>query len=242
MRTLPGLLAVIASSLATASFASEELAAGKFLVATDDVDGSSFEKSVILLLHYDEAGAQGLVINRRSEAELADLFPDSELLADYSGALFWGGPVRMMTMRALLRSDSPPADAIEIVTGVYQVPVDDSLENYLVDDATLRFYAGYAGWAPGQLDRELQLGSWDVVAASAGKVFAAEPESVWHSLRPEPEFRARNAASGFWRTEPALQVAMHDGSTDRIAPDIGCRAEAIQEPVHGEQQTDTLQW
>ena len=86
-------------ALAAAHVSAEERpAVGKFLVATEDVDGSSFERTVILLLHYDEAGAQGLVVNRRSDASLADVFPDSDLLANYAGTLFWGGPVRMATI------------------------------------------------------------------------------------------------------------------------------------------------
>ena len=170
--------------------ADEQPAAGKFLVATADVDGSSFEQTVILLLHYDEAGAQGLVINRRSEAETTEVFNNDELLAGYDGPLYWGGPVRMTTMRALLRTDKPPADAVEVVAGVYQVPLDDTLEPYMADETTLRFYLGYAGWAPGQLDRELRYGSWTIVAATADAVFSPEPGAIWRALRPPPEYRA----------------------------------------------------
>ena len=235
MKTVLGLLAVMALLPHTFSLASEQPAAGKFLVATDAVDGSSFERTVILLLHYDEAGAQGLVVNRRSDANLAEVFPDSELLASYSGALFWGGPVRMTTMRALLQTDKPPPDAVEIIAGVYQVPLDMSIDEFVADAATLRFYIGYAGWAPGQLDRELSFGSWDVVAASADVVFAQNPDSIWRNVRPIPEFRAMNVASGHRRPEAALQVTMHDGGADRIAPHIGGRAETVQEPVDRQQ-------
>ena len=235
MRTIFSLLAVMALLPDTAALAGEQPAAGKLLVATGDVDGSSFERTVILLLHYDETGAQGLVINRRSDAELAEVFPGSEILANSSGALFWGGPVRMTTMRALLRTVKPPPDAVEVIPGVHQVPLDGDPEDYRGDAATLRFYAGYAGWAPGQLDHELRLGSWDVVAASADIVFAANPESVWRTVRPLPELRVRNLWSGHGRTKLALQVAMHDGGADRITPDIGGRAETIEEPVHRQQ-------
>lgn len=208
--TLTVCLAVLASSLASAD---GRPAAGKLLVATEDVDGSSFERSVILLLHYDEAGAQGLVVNRRSDADLAQVFPDSEMLANYQGTLFWGGPVRMLTMRALLRTDQPPADAVEIIAGVYQVPLDDDLDTYLSDDSTLRFYAGYAGWSPGQLDQEIRFGSWKVVTASADLVFAVEPDSVWRLLRPLQEFRARHVPDpGISRMPVAETCAANTGA------------------------------
>ena len=169
----------------------EDLAAGKFLVATEDVDGSRFARTVILLLHYDEFGAQGLVINRRSEARLGDVFPDSETLADYDGALYWGGPVSITTMRALLRSDTPPKDAVPIFGNVYQVPMDETLGELAMDDDSLRFYLGYSGWAPGQLERELRFGSWDVVPSTEDAVFSSEPDSVWQSLSPVRQYRAQ---------------------------------------------------
>ena len=218
-----------------ATTADDRPAAGRFLVATADVDGSSFERTVILLLHYDEAGAQGLVINRRSDAELAEVFPGSESLADYQGALFWGGPVRIATMRALLRTDDPPAAAIKVIEDVYQVPLEDELGSYAGDEATLRYYLGYAGWAPGQLDRELRFGSWNVVAADADLVFASDPGSVWQRVRPTPAIRAMHDASGDRWPESALQVTMHDRGAYRVPPDVRRRAEAIEEPIHREQ-------
>lgn len=235
MKTIPGLLAVVALLASAVSPASEQPAAGKLLVATDDVDGSSFERTVILLLHYDEAGAQGLVINRRSEAKLTEVFPDSELLANYTGALFWGGPVRMTTLRALLRSDEPPPDAVEVIPSVFQLPLDLAPDDYATDAATLRFYIGYAGWAPGQLDRELRFGSWHVVAASADVIFAADPGSMWRTVRPVPAIRAMNVALRHRRSKAALQVAMHDGCAHRIAPNVGGCAEAVEEPVDRKQ-------
>jgi putative AlgH/UPF0301 family transcriptional regulator len=39
-------------------------AKGKLLVATEQVGGDIFMKTVVLLLHYDETGAMGLVVNR----------------------------------------------------------------------------------------------------------------------------------------------------------------------------------
>lgn len=193
MKGASGILAVAALVCSAAAFTDEQPAAGKMLVAGKDADGSSFERTVILLLHYDELGAQGLVINRESDAKLADVFPESEFLADYEGALFWGGPVQMSTMRALLRSNNPPADAVKIFDDVYQVAVDDSVIDSAMSDEHLRFYIGYAGWAPGQLDRELRFGSWDVVAGSADIIFSQMPAGVWDLLRPAQQFRAYNA-------------------------------------------------
>jgi len=163
---------------------------GKFLVATEEVQGPSFEQTVILLLHYDENGAMGLVINRPAGASPAEAVPDLKGLARYRGELYYGGPVRLHTMRTLLRTDSPPEDALQIVDAVYLTDVDEEMLLTATSDAVIRFYAGYAGWSAGQLEYEIRRGSWDVIRATADQVFSDDPESMWGRLQPQREYRA----------------------------------------------------
>lgn len=164
--------------------ADQRPARGKLLVATELVQGELFAKTVILILHYDETGATGLVVNRPTEIEPKELLPDVHGIFDYSGTLFWGGPVRMTSVRALLRTDTPPENAEAVVDSVYRVPFDDSLMDAPTDPATLRLFMGYAGWGAGQLDSEMATGSWHVVPASGRTVFAEDPSTLWERLRP----------------------------------------------------------
>ena len=170
--------------------ADQQPAKGKFLVATDLIQGEVFAKTVILLLHYDENGAMGIVVNRPTDLAPKDVVADGDAFADYSGTLYWGGPVRMNSLRALLRTDAPPKAAEAIVGSVHHVGIDDGLRDTSADPATLRFFIGYAGWSPGQLDREIALGSWHVVPASDEHVFAEEPRALWKRLSPPREHRA----------------------------------------------------
>ena len=163
---------------------------GKLLVATELVQGELFAKTVVLLLHYDETGAFGLVVNRPTDVRPGEVLGDDEVIADYRGTLFWGGPVHMDSLRALLLTDDPPADAEEIVDNVYLVSFEDALEQGLTDPAALRLFIGYAGWAPGQLDYEMARGSWLVLPATNGLVFAEEPKALWGRLAPAQEQRA----------------------------------------------------
>lgn len=188
--------------------ADEDLAMGKLLVATDEVRGPYFAESVVLLLHYDEQGAQGLVINRQMDAELMEVFPESESLAGYSGTLYWGGPVKMSTMRALLRTDTPPRDAVHIFGAVHQVPFDDTLPASTSNSANLRFFVGYAGWMPGQLERELGFGSWHVLSATEEVVFAEDPSMIWHYLSPPREYRAATGKANARARDPAVSNEM----------------------------------
>lgn len=165
-------------------------AKGRFLVATELVRGSDFEESVILLLQYDERGAAGLIINKPTGAVPGDAMPDLAALQDYDGELYYGGPVGLNSIQALLRSASAPDPATNIVDDIYIVPINENTATGTAAAASLRFYVGYAGWGPGQLDGEIVAGSWNVVSATSESVFSNEPENLWRKLAPPETLRA----------------------------------------------------
>jgi len=183
-------LVFIAWLLPAAASAAEVPEQGKLLVATELVEGELFAETVVLLLFYDETGAFGLVVNRPTDVSPDELLADEEGIADYDGTLFWGGPVQMDSLRALLRTDEPPEEAEKILDSVYLVSLEDALQMGPTDPARLRLYIGYAGWAPGQLDYELARGSWRVVPATDELVFAEAPRELWKQLAPAHEQRA----------------------------------------------------
>lgn len=181
---------VVAGVLPAPTIADQLPAQGKLLVATEVVHGELFANTVVLLLHYDETGAFGLVVNRRTDVKPEELLADEDAVAEYSGTLYWGGPVQMDSLRALLLTDEPPEGAEKIIESVYLVSYEDALEGVPADPGRLRFYLGYAGWAPGQLDNEMAHGSWRVLPGTSEHVFAKEPGTLWKRLTPAQEQRA----------------------------------------------------
>jgi putative transcriptional regulator len=177
--------------------ADQRPAKGKLLVATELVRGDHFAETVVLLLHYDDTGAMGIVVNRPTVIETGELLADLDDIHDYSGKLFWGGPVGMNSLRVLLRTDTPPEGADAIVDSVHYVAIGDWLKDAPMDLASLRFFIGYSGWTAGQLDREMALGSWHVVPASDEHVFAEDPRILWKRLTPPREHRV-SAGSQAW--------------------------------------------
>jgi len=183
-------LALAAWLFSTVVCADQELRRGSLLVATGDVFGPIFAESVILLLHYDEFGAMGLVVNRPLGTKPADALPGIQALAEYDGTLYWGGPVQQYALRALLRTDIVPGHALPVFSSVYLVPPTAELLARASSPERLRFYVGYAGWAAGQLDAEIARGSWQVLPASEQAVFAEKPGELWKKLSPPREYRA----------------------------------------------------
>ena len=184
------LLALACCLIAVDVSADQVPATGKLLVATDEVRGPHFARPVILLLQHDETGTLGLVVNRPVEEEAADALRQFEDLAAYRATFYWGGPLWQSTLRALLRTDTPPEVAVQIFDSVYLVSMDEALLEAASYGGNLRLFAGYAGWAPGQLERELAFDSWHILPATEKLVFADDTSHIWRKLIPPREYRA----------------------------------------------------
>ena len=154
--------------------------------------GSEFHRTVVLICDHDAAGAFGLVLNRPTEHTVGEAtaagLPDTvrEL------KLFLGGPVQPQTISYLIR-DAARADA-NVMPGLQlSHSLDDLLE--LAEDISpvrqIRFFAGYAGWGPGQLDGEMKAEAWLAYPASLELVFHPQPEQLWKLILREhgPDLR-----------------------------------------------------
>lgn len=152
--------------------------AGRFLVATPMITGPPFERSVVLMIEHDTTGAIGVVVNLPTNIPVADVLPTLTVPPVEPAIVFIGGPVSTETAVVLGRSDSGPFTVAAPGTGMGIVDLADPP----ADLDGIRVYAGYSGWSPGQLERELDEGSWWVLPASADAVFAGEPERLWHDV------------------------------------------------------------
>jgi putative transcriptional regulator len=156
---------------------------GRLLVAAPPLVDPNFDRTVVLMLEHGDDGALGVVLNRRSETRLDDVFPEWRELASPPDSVFVGGPVATDAVIALARRRN------QILEGFVQV-LDDIGTIDLAEDpldlgaslAALRVFAGYAGWSPGQLEAELEQGAWFVVASDPGDPFVDAPERLWRDV------------------------------------------------------------
>ncbi|MGW8302172.1 MAG: YqgE/AlgH family protein [Desulfobacterales bacterium] len=164
----------------------EELAKGKFLIASRRLQDPNFRETVVLLIDYGLHGAMGLVINRPSAVKLATVFPDIKELKQRTDTIYVGGPVSVHTMLLLIRSPKMPEGADEVTPGVYISSswkvLEDLMKKKATKDERFRLFAGYAGWAPSQLDFERTRGDWHVLKADAETVFSQNPSELWQEL------------------------------------------------------------
>ena len=156
--------------------------AGRLLIATEQIRGSIFFESVVFLVDYGPGGALGVIVNRPTDVALGDLVVGA---ASGAGTVHLGGPVDTTSMLFLLRAPSPPEEAQHVTGDVFVSGSERILREVIqVPDAEerLRVYVGYAGWAAGQLDREIGRGDWIVAPATTAPIFHDDPEQLWKNL------------------------------------------------------------
>jgi len=117
-----------------------------------------FRRSVVLVLEHNEEGAMGVVLNRPSDALVRNAVPDLVHLGELDDIVQVGGPVQPQAV-IVLGEFEQPEDASRIVAGELGVVDPDRADAEL---RRARVYAGYAGWAPGQLEAELEEDAWIV--------------------------------------------------------------------------------
>jgi len=169
--------------------------APSFLVAMPQLADPNFERCVVLLVHHDDEGTFGLVLNRDGDVLASSLC--SALGVDWRGdptvSVGVGGPVQPNTGWVLFSDDALADDegVTSLCDGLHCAGSLDTLREVAGRVADRRrLFLGYAGWAPGQLEAELVQGAWLVAPASADIVFDVESEAMWervlHSLGIDP--------------------------------------------------------
>jgi putative transcriptional regulator len=96
-----------------------------------------------------------------------------------------GGPVATTAVQALIRLPDQTGQATRVMADVFITGAKELLEKSVashLDASKFRVYLGYAGWAPGQLEAEIQLGAWSVVGRDPKIVFDGDPDSLWSRL------------------------------------------------------------
>jgi putative transcriptional regulator len=152
---------------------------GQLLVASPALVDPNFHRTVVLVLEHGEEGALGVVLNRPSSAEVAEAAPALAGLVDEDARVHVGGPVEPSAVLVLTELAGPTEAAVVVFDGVGLLAGEGDPNDWAAVAGQARVFAGYAGWAPGQLETELAEEAWIVEAAEAGDVFAAAPEELW---------------------------------------------------------------
>jgi putative transcriptional regulator len=169
---------------------------GHLLVAGPALVDPNFRRTVVLVGEHNEEGALGVILNRASDAAVDDAVPELAELAEGIGAVHVGGPVQPSAIVVLADFAEPDNAGALVLDSVGFLPAEAD-PDALGELRRARVYVGYAGWGPGQLDDELEDGSWIVEPALPEDVFTEDPERLWSTV-----LRRKGGAFGLLATMP----------------------------------------
>jgi putative transcriptional regulator len=156
-------------------------AAGRLLISEPFMMDPNFKRSVVLLTEYTEAGAIGFVLNHQSEYLLGDILPDTS----YSEMpVYIGGPVAENTLHFIHCVPEKIEGGIEITNGIFWggdfEMVKQLISGYQLNEQEIKFFTGYSGWTPLQLDDELRENVWIVTDKFKQEtLFANADHNLW---------------------------------------------------------------
>ncbi len=187
-RTMSAALATTARSGSGDTAAPKSSLTSLLIVAQDNVSDPNFGRSIVLVMNNLGPAPVGIIVNRPTPLTVAKFFPQMKALAHVQDKVYFGGPVEFDEVWFLFRANAAPASAttIRVCDDVY-VSSDGKLLRKLLGRPRpmegLRIFIGHAGWAPGQLQAEIQGGAWLPRHADADSILDAKPQVPWPSGR-----------------------------------------------------------
>lgn len=167
------------------AWAGAAFAADSFLlVSRKDMPDPNFRDTVVLVTRVDGATI-GLILNRPTRVPVASIFDELRKNALPGEKLHFGGPVTPEFVTFLYKPLVAPQDAARVAEGTYLASDPELLEGILTGEVkveALRVFAGYAGWAPGQLENEVSRGDWHVLPADVKAIFEKNPSKLWPEM------------------------------------------------------------
>ncbi|MFL6237337.1 MAG: YqgE/AlgH family protein [Thermoanaerobaculia bacterium] len=168
------------------SVSGSDLSTPVLLMAMPQVLDPFFHRSVVLLLHHEDEGSFGFILNRPTGIKVSEILKGMDV--GWSGreeaVAYFGGPVQpnlgTVLFAPLLADGGPEDTATEVLPGVALTQhVGDLSRLAEAPPDQFRLILGYAGWGEGQLMEEILRNDWLTAPASSELIFATDPEQVW---------------------------------------------------------------
>ncbi|WJY90761.1 YqgE/AlgH family protein [Corynebacterium confusum] len=157
---------------------------GQLLVAAPGMFSAEFARSVILLIQHDDYLTFGVNLTTRSELAVFNVLPEYLPVVAKPQALYIGGPLNQqsvvglgMTKQGVRFEDHPQLSRLAPRLAHVDMRADPEFLAQTLDG--MRLFAGYAEWAPGQLQQEIDRGDWFVAPALAQDVLTPGPADLW---------------------------------------------------------------
>jgi putative transcriptional regulator len=157
-----------------------QVKSGQILLAEPFMQDPYFRRGVILLCEHNAHGSLGFILNKSIDMGLNELMSD---FPPINSEVFYGGPVQTDTLHYVHNVGDLLDDSVQVADGIWWGGDFEKLkfliQSELILPRNIRFFVGYSGWSGGQLEEELETGSWVVADANTNYIFKAPYQRLW---------------------------------------------------------------
>jgi putative transcriptional regulator len=156
---------------------------GVLLVLEPFLNDPNFKRSVVLLTEHNGQGSIGFILNRPISFRVNEIIED---FPEFDAPVFLGGPVQQDSMHFIHRIVALAEEGDEIAPGVYWGGDFERLKLLVeageVTPEDVRFFVGYSGWGPDQLEAEMAQRAWIISPPLPQMTFADDPKGLWRDI------------------------------------------------------------
>jgi putative transcriptional regulator len=173
-------LAFVAVLVAAFACRAEDLGRPLLLVASPALQGA-YSHTTLLVFPMREQHA-GFILNRSTDVKMASVFPDHPPSAKVAEPIYFGGPEMMDSLFALVRKD-PGQGAVRVLGDLFVTAEAECIDRIIEQTPNdARYFAGFVGWRPGELAKEIESGYWYVEQLDPAQAFRKDAGSMWEEL------------------------------------------------------------
>lgn len=157
-------------------------APGKILISEPFLYDYYFKRSVVLLAEHNNDGSFGVIINKPLSMSFEDVVKD---FPDFRSKIFLGGPVSTNSLFFIHTLGELIHNSLKVTGGIYWGGDIEQVKTMInlgqLNENNIRFFIGYSGWSPKQLEMELKRDSWLVSELSDDQILSINPDDMWKS-------------------------------------------------------------
>ena len=158
----------------------EDLGKPLLLVASPALQGP-YSRTALLVFPMRGQHA-GFILNRSTDVKLASVFPEHAPSAKVADPIFFGGPEMMDSLFAIVRNN-PGSGAVEVQGDLFVTAEAETVDRIIEETPNdARYFAGFVGWRPGELAKEIESGYWYVEDFDAAQAFRDDTGKMWEEL------------------------------------------------------------
>jgi putative transcriptional regulator len=174
------LLASLLLTFAACAAHAEEVGKPLLLVASPSLQGP-YSKTALLVFPMRGQHA-GFILNRSTDVKLASVFPEHTPSTKVADPIYFGGPEMMDSLFAIVRKD-PGSGALRVQGDLFVTAEAETVDRIIEQTPNdARYFAGFVGWRPGELAKEIEAGYWYVEDFDVGQAFRHDTGKMWEEL------------------------------------------------------------